>query len=148
MSHIFVRPVTPEDAGIFLKWAVENKGNEFDPDPVTYPDSFTLCAFDETGPLAYLPIQQPMFVEPMMLESFAPKPGLTPLQASAALRELIQACVTIGFMKGTGEMYFLGTNTATNSFAEKSKVFERLDWPVYRLRLSDLTKEEPNANQQ
>jgi hypothetical protein len=140
--NIFVRPVTPEDAGTFLKWVVANEGNEFDPEPVTYPDSFTLCAFDETGPLAFLPVQQPMFVEPQMLESFAPKPGLSPALRAAALKELIQACITIGFMKGTGEMYFLGTNEATNRFAENSKVFERLDWPVYRLRLSDLNKQE------
>lgn len=68
MNTVFVRPARPEDAEIFLKWAVANKGNEFDPYAVTYPDSFTLCAFDAIkGPIAFMPVQQPMVSEPMVL---------------------------------------------------------------------------------
>lgn len=148
MKHVYVRPAVPEDAGTFLKWAVENKGNEFDPEVVTYPDSFTLCAFDEKGPLVYMPVQQPMFTEPMVLESLAIRPEATKMEVAVALKELVQACVTIGFMKGTGEIYFLGSSEATNRFAEH-QVFEKLDWPVYRLRMSDLlNKEELNADTQ
>lgn len=147
MSTIFVRPATPEDAETFLKWAVATKGNEFDPETVTYPDSFTLCAFDAGGPVAFMPIQQPMVSEPLMLESLAVNPEASDSKIAVALKELVQACVTIGFMKGTGELYFLGSNEATNRFAEHHKVFERLDWPVYRLRMSDLlNKETINEN--
>lgn len=142
MRDIFVRPAQPEDAQTFIQWAVANKGNEFDPAIVTYPDSFTLCAFDVDGPVAFLPVQQPMVAEPMMLESLAVRPEASAKEIASALRELIQACVTIGYMKGTGELYFLGSNEQTNRFAEHHKVFERLDWPVYRLRMSDLLNTE------
>lgn len=138
MRDIFVRPAKPEDAETFIQWAVANKGNEFDPATVTYPDSFTLCAFDANGPIAFMPIQQPMVSEPLMLESLAVNPNASSLEIAAALKELLQACITIGFMKGTGEIYFLGSSEATNRFAEHHKVFERLDWPVYRLRMADL----------
>lgn len=150
MNTIFVRPAQPEDAETFLKWAVANKGNEFDPEVVTYPDTFTLCAFDAVkGAIAYMPVQQPMLTEPLMLESLAVNPEATDKEIAYALKELVQACVTIGFMKGTGEIYFLGTNEVTNRFAERHKVFERLDWPVYRLRMKDLlNKENVNANSQ
>lgn len=141
MNTVFVRPAKAEDAEIFLKWAVANKGNEFDPEVVTFPDSFTLCAFDAVrGPIAFMPVQQPMFSEPLVLESLATNPDATEKEIAVAIKELVQACVTIGFMKGTGEIYFLGSNEATNRFAEKHKVFERLDWPVYRLRMSDLLR--------
>jgi|SRR5882762_1721867 len=138
---IFVRPATAEDAPDFIKWSVANQGNAFDPEAGQYPDSFTLCAFDTKGPLAYLPVQQPMFVEPMMLESLAVRPDSTNVEIASALKELIQACVTIGYMKGTGEMYFLGSNEDTNRFAENT-LFEKLDMPIYRLRMSDLSKHE------
>jgi hypothetical protein len=147
MNDIFVRPAKPEDAETFIQWAVTNKGNEFDPAAVAYPDSFTLCAFDVNGPLVFMPIQQPMFAEPMLLESLAVRPEASVKEIAVALKELVQACVTIGFMKGTGEIYFLGSNEATNRFAEHHKVFERLDWPVYRLRMTDLlSKENINDN--
>lgn len=148
MNVIFVRPAQAEDAETVLKWGVETKGNEFDPETVTYPDSFTLCAFDAIkGPIAFMPVQQPMIMEPMMLESLAVNPEASEMEVACALKELVQACVTIGFMKGTGELYFLGTNEATNRFAERHKVFERMDYPVYRLRMKDiLNKENVNAN--
>ena len=140
---IFVRPATPEDAENFIKWSVRNQGNEFDPDVAQYSDSFTLCAYDLNGPLAYLPVQEPQFAEkaPLFLESLAVRPDAKPAEVTQALKELVQACVTIGHMTGTGEIYFLGTNEATNKFAE-STIFEKLPWPVYRLRLSDLVKNE------
>ena len=88
-----------------------------------------------------MPVQEPVFGEksPMLLESLAIRPGATNKEVSLALKELIQACVTLGHMKNTGEIYFLGTNEETNKFAENT-IFEKLPWPVYRLRLSDLTK--------
>jgi len=96
---IFCTPRDSEDAPDFIKWSVANQGNAFDPEAGQYPDSFTLCAFDTKGPLAYLPVQQPMFIEPMMLESLAVRPDSTNVEIASALKELIQACVTIGYMK-------------------------------------------------
>jgi hypothetical protein len=138
---VFIRPATKEDAPTFIQWAVATKGNEFDPEAPQYPDSFTLCAYDLNGPVAYMPVQQPMYTEPLFLDSMAIRPGADNRLVATALKELIQACVTIGHMKQTGEIYFLGTNEETNKFAENT-IFEKLPWPVYRLRLSDLVKNE------
>lgn len=140
---VFVRPATSDDADNFIKWSVANRGNEFDPEAPQYPDSFTLCAYDLEGPLAYLPVQEPQFSpqSPLFLESLAVRPGASTREVAVALKELLQACVMIGHMKGTGEIYFLGTNEDTNRFAENT-IFEKLPWPVYRLRLSDLVKNE------
>lgn len=131
-NPIFVRPARPEDSADFLTWQTSSN---FDPAASLYPDSFTLVAFDAGGVLAFLPVQQPQI--PMALESIAFHPGLTDRQQASTMRELIQAAVTIGYMKGTGEILFFGDRPETNAFAEKHG-FEKIPWPVYRLRLKDL----------
>jgi len=134
MTQIFVRPARPEDASVFLEWQKDNPN--FDPNSVTKQDSFTLVAFDEEGPVAFLPVQTAK-VDPLVLESVAFRPGANNLLQSFALKELTKATITIGFMRGTEEIYFLADNESTAKFAEKHK-FERVPWPVYRLRMADL----------
>lgn len=130
---------------MFHEWSVGVK--DFDSNAVLYPNSFTLCAFDEEGPLAFLPVQIPQVFgpdkklsEPFMLETLIFRPTATQIEQTRAMWELIQSCITLGYMRGTGEIYFMGNIPSTNQFAER-RLFEKLDWPVYRLRLSDLTKE-------
>lgn len=132
--RLWVRPARPDDALQFAEWSLANPHNGFDPAVPAYPSSLTLCAYDEHGPLAYLPLQQPVF-----LESLALRPDATPAETALALRELTQAAVTHAHARGAGELYFLGTEDGTNRMAE-NQLFERLPWPVYRLRLRDLDK--------
>lgn len=150
-KHIYVRPATWEDGPIFKDWVEANKEkNKFDPAVMAYPNTITLCAYDEDGPLAFLPFQQPLMVDasgdkpiaetPMFLEGLAMRPGASKLDTSRALKEFIQAAVFLGHMKGTGELYFLGTDEGTDALAE-NQLFERLNFPIYRLRLSDLEKQ-------
>jgi hypothetical protein len=134
MTDIFVRPATPDDASLFFEWQKTNPN--FDPAAARNPDSFTLVAFDSTGVLAFLPVQQPR-VDPFCLESIAFRPELTDRQQASAMREFIQAAVTVGFLKGTGEILFFGDHPETNAFAERHG-FEKMPWPVYRMKLKDL----------
>jgi hypothetical protein len=118
---------------MFLSWAIENEDkSKFDPATPLYKSSTTWCAYDNTGPLAYQTIQRPI-----MLESLAPRPGLSPIQISSLLKELTQNAVTFAHTTGAGEIYFLGSDSDTDTFAS-NKIFEKVDMPVYRVKLSDL----------
>lgn len=133
MNTVFVRPILPEEAQTFYDWAVENPNNEFDPEVPKFPSSTTWCAYDKTGPLAYQTLQQPI-----MLESLATRPGLPPIQVSSLLKELTQNAISFASQRGVGEIYFLGSDDNTNQFA-CNKIFEKVDLPVYRLKLADLS---------
>lgn len=133
---IFIRPAKPEDAEQFLEWSLATKGNEFDPAAAKHASTITLCAYDQTGPLAYLPLQQPI-MQPFFLESLAARPGLTKAETAAVLKEFMQAAVTLAEIKGVGEIYFLGTEEGTDAMAA-NQMFEKLPYTVYRVRVKDL----------
>jgi hypothetical protein len=150
-KHIFVRPATEADALVFLDWAITNKDkNDFDPAAPLYPGSFTFCAYDEDGPLAFMPFQQPLAIDgvtekrpvrenPIYLEGLATRPGISRQDMARALKELLQMAVTMCHIQGRGEIYFLGTDEETDALAA-NHLFEKLPYPVYRLRMSDLEK--------
>jgi hypothetical protein len=133
MNRVYVRPIQPDEATTFFSWAVENADkSEFDPAVALFPSSSTWCAYDKTGPLAYQTLQQPI-----MLESLAPRPGLSPVQISLCLKELTKNAITQGSIKGAGEIYFLGMDEDTNQFAE-NHIFEEVNMKIFRLKLADL----------
>jgi hypothetical protein len=130
--HIFVRPGRQNDAGKFAEWSATTPENLADPDVLTYPTTFTLCAYDKQGPIVYVPIQQPMFMEALAINS-----ARSDTDVAIALKELTQAVVTQAHIKGSGEIYFLCKSEATSDFAEK-QLFEKLPWNLYRVKLADL----------
>lgn len=132
-KRIFVRPVQQNEGQLYFDWARENPVNEFDPDVALFPSSNTWCAYDKDGPLAYQTVQQPF-----MLESLAPRPGATKYQIAIALKELTENVITQAHIKGVGEIYFLGTDADTDAMAG-NQIFERLEFPVYRVKLKDLS---------
>lgn len=131
--RIFVRPVQQNEGQLYFDWARENPVNEFDPDVALFPSSNTWCAYDKDGPLAFQTVQQPF-----MLESLAPRPGATKQQIALALKELTENVITQAHIKGVGEIYFLGSDADTDAMA-KNQIFERLEFPVYRVKLKDLS---------
>jgi len=133
MRPIFVRPAQAEEAQQFIDWAKENPVNEFDPEVAKFPSSVTWAAYDQDGPVAFQTIQRPL-----VLESLAPRPGLSKTQTASVLRELTQNAVTQCHLQGAGEIYFLGSDPATDEFAQ-NWIFEKVEFPVYRVRLKDLT---------
>ena len=133
MKRVYVRPIAPDEAPQFLDWARENddKG-KFDPQVPFFKSSSTWCAYDSDGPLAFQTLQSPI-----MLESLAPRPGTSPAQIASVLKELTQNAVTQAHSRGSGEIYFLGTDDLTNDFAS-NKIFEPLPWKVFRVKLAEL----------
>jgi hypothetical protein len=133
MKHVFVRPAEPKDVDNVLAWSRNNP--EWDPEVGRYKNTYTLCAFDESGPIMYMPVQQPQ-----MLDAAAINPNASALQIANAFREITQAVVTEAFLKGAGEVYFLDTDPGTSKFAG-NQLFVELPWKAYRIKLNDLIKE-------
>ncbi len=130
--HIFCRPVRSADSEQFKQWSIANASkNNFDPDVPNFPSTFVLCAYDKTGPLCYMPIQSPFF-----MEGIAPRPGLSKEDTAICLKEFTQAAVTQAHIKGVGEIYFLGSEDGTDAMAT-NHVFEELPYRVFRLKLKD-----------
>lgn len=133
--EIYVRPVRPDDFEKFAKWSAETKDNLFDPDVIGYNGTFILCAFDQSGPLLYMPIQQPFF-----LESLAIRPGAKPGEVGLAMKEILQAAVTQAFVKQAGEIYFVCKDESTITISKDHFGFEEMPWRVLRLMTKNLTK--------
>ena len=132
-NHTLVRPANEKDWSRFAQWQIANHGrNGFDPAVVSYPSTFTLCAYNQQGPLAYLPVQQAFF-----LESLAPRPGADEREIAVALRELVHALITQAHIKGVGEIYFLESDGATAQFAAR-QMFEKVPYSLYRVKLASL----------
>lgn len=133
-NHVFVRPARPNDREQFVNWTLSTKDNLFDSGVVTYPSTYVRCAFNKSGPIAFIPIQRPL-----MMEALAINPDADKIDVAAALKELTQDTVTHAYQLGAGEVYFLCSEPTTEAFAERNG-FERLPYSVFRMKLSDLEK--------
>lgn len=133
MKRVYVRGIRPDEADTFYGWAKENTVNEFDEQVPLFPSSTTWCAYDHDGPLAYQTLQQPLF-----LESLAPRPGASKIEIALALKELTQNAITLAHSRGCGEVYFLGSDEDTDKLAV-NQIFERVNLPLFRVKLKDLT---------
>lgn len=140
-KQIYVRPILPEESQMYFDWATESKINEFDSSVCLFPSSTTWAAFDESGPVAFQTLQAPI-----MLESLAPRPGLSPAQTAQALKELTQHAITLAYSRGAGEIYFLGTDADTDVFAT-SHIFQELPHKIFRAKLADLEGKNADNNQ-
>lgn len=132
VKHVFVRPLRPDDGQDFSKWLFQTKDNAPDQKAILAPSSFTVCAFNKDKKILFAPIQNPMF-----LESLAVNPEATELEQASAMREVVQYLVSRGYATGQIEIYFLGSHEGTNEFAN-SQLFERVDLPLYRVKIRDL----------
>lgn len=132
--HVYVRPGSEKDVPVFSKWLQETKDNLFDQDVFSYRSTVTLCAYNESGPIVYLPAQRPF-----MMESLAINPEASPIDVAVALRELFHAIVMQAHLTGVGEVYFVCADEATIAFATKH-AFEEMKHKVFRVKLSDLEK--------
>jgi len=136
---IFIRPTRLQDKDQCLEWIQNTEGNVYDLGVFLYPTTYTRCAFNSKGPIAYLPVQKPL-----MVEALAVNPEADKLEVAMALKELIQDTVSQAYQQGAGEVYFTcipGSSTA--KFAE-AHGFEEIKMSVYRMKLSDLEKIDEN----
>ena len=131
-KHVYVRPGTKEDVPLFSKWLQETRGNLFDPAVFTYRGTSTWCAYNQSGPIVFMPAQRPF-----MMESLAINPDSSEIDVAVALREIFHAIVLQAHLAGEGEVYFGCSDEATIAFATKHE-FEELPFRMFRVKLSDL----------
>jgi len=125
-----------EDRARLREWIAATLGeNLFDPDVLEHNSTFTLCAFDESGPLVYVPVQAPL-----IMESLAIRPGLDDARRALALAELTRATILRAYDADAGEVYIHGHDDRTVKFAEKHR-FEKVPWPLYRMHLKTLEQQ-------
>ncbi len=92
-----------EDAATFVDWVWKAREiNAFDPSILTYPRTVMLTADDSEGPVLFLPVQPVL-----MLESLAPRPGLSPRKEALALWKLGECLEQVSRDTGIQEQYFL-----------------------------------------
>lgn len=134
MLPTFVRMARQSDGPEYLEWAKDQPDVDlFIP---LHPGTFVLAAYDKSKKIALLPVQRPY-----VLETLAPNPEASELEVTSALREFIQYLVTRSQAENVAEIYFLGSDEDTSTFAQ-NRIFEKLPYTVYRCRISDLEPKE------
>jgi hypothetical protein len=128
MKQLKIRFARPEERVILLDWLNANALNRFDPGIMSYPTLQVLCAYGDE-PEAYLPVQRAL-----VLESYAPKPNMG-IPNPGAIRDLMKASELVADGHGIREIYFIGGEGGMGELAERHG-FEKLDVPVYRMRLA------------
>ena len=98
-----------------------------DPEVLTYPSTAILVAEDGKDKV-YLPVQT-CFV----METLGYHEAISNLSLALAMKQLTSILVWEMGEKGIGEMYFLGSNEETNSFALQNG-FEEVPYKVLRLK--------------
>ena len=101
---------TPE----FIEWLHANREqNKYDPATFTYPSTEVLKVADESGSVLFLP-----YTRGIVTESLAPRPGLSRRETALGLKCAIHEVVRRARADGIGEVFFIATDSATQSFAE------------------------------
>ncbi len=141
---MFVRPATSEDSEKFAEWF--SSMSSFRPDVLSFPDTYTLCAFTLKRVVGFMVVQAA--AECQVLNRFVSNPESSDLEKAQASSLLVKQVITFGFINKIPEIYFMGDSAGTNRIAEHAfvrvpleqhqHVFSGTDYPVYRLRLEHL----------
>ena len=116
-----------------LAWLRETLGhNLFDLDVLRHSTTFTLCAYDASGPLLFVPVQQPF-----LMESLAIRPTLDDTRKALALARITEALITDAHRRDVGEIYLHGHDDRTIKFAARHE-FREIMWPFFRINLREL----------
>lgn len=89
-------------------------GELFDRDILRHKSTFILAAFNKSGALAFLPVQQPL-----MLENLIFRPGLSTGETAQAITRLAEHAIEETYARDAGEAYFLCRDQSTLTFAER-----------------------------
>lgn len=100
-----------EDRDLFTKWAFGTPNNLFDPKVMFYPTTNTVLVENGNEPIFFAPFQAVI-----MLESLAPKPGLTVREMAAALATFHEGIVNICKQQRIREIYFICSDDAVAEF--------------------------------
>jgi hypothetical protein len=127
--------LSPADAVLFLQWVFNTPNNCFDPDILTYPKATLLCADDDVGPFAYLPMQSVL-----MLESLAVMAGTSPRKMALGLARFGQAIEEIARETGHREIYFLAKDDDVADLCANHGFEELLNYRILRRKIKTETK--------
>ena len=116
MDHVLVRRADEEELSGFMKpWLKTTPDGElFDADILNHPSTFVLAAFNRSGILAFMPVQQPLMLENLIL-----RPGLSTGETAHAITRLAEHAIEECFVRDAGEAYFLCRDASTLKFAER-----------------------------
>lgn len=128
---ISVRDAKESDAEKFLEYQFSTPNNLFDPASGLYPTSFTLVAENGEKPIVFSPVQVPYMAESLGISQTASNKEI-----AVSLRWIMNELVDRAKTEGRGEIYFFCSDETTSAFAEKHG-FEKIPFPVYRLRVKD-----------
>lgn len=105
-----------DDRDNFTKWAHETPKNLFDPAVMFYPTTNTVVVEREIEgekvPMFFAPFQAVV-----MLESLAPKPGLSPREMAAVLAKFHEGIVNVCRQQRIREIYFICADERVAEFA-------------------------------
>jgi len=129
MKQSKIRFAYQEEMPTVKQWLEANPAGDFDQDILGYPTLKVICCYREQ-PDTYLPVHQAMIMETV---GFRKELGL--LDRAASVRDLTKASELIASSLGIREIYFLGGAEGMGELAMRQAGFEKLDTPVYRLKL-------------
>lgn len=128
MRQLKVKLAGVDDVNALVEWLNSTKGNLFDPAILKYPTLRTLCSYDGQ-PIAYLPTQRALF-----LESLAVNPQASLMDKGQAFRDLVKASELLASSDGIRELYMVCEDEDVLKVAT-GHGFERLPWPIARMKL-------------
>lgn len=116
MEHVLIREVD-RDAPLLKEWVRSTPdGDLFDADVLAHRSTFVLMAFNQSGPMGFLPVQQPL-----MLENLIFRPGLSLHETAAVIARFGERALAETYQRDAGEAYFLCRDKSTLAFADRHK---------------------------
>lgn len=117
MEHVLVRRASLSHLELMKEWLRTTRDGElFDPDVLEHESTFVQMAFSSSGPMGFLPVQQPL-----MLENLIFRPGLSRSETALVIAKLTESAVAECYVRDAGEAYFLCRDETTLAFAERHK---------------------------
>jgi hypothetical protein len=89
-------------------------GDLYDPDILEHASTFVVGARTVGARLAYLPVQQPLFLENLIF-----RPELSISEKARAMTKLAEFSISECYRRDAGEIYFLCRDESTIQFAER-----------------------------
>lgn len=135
-----IQNVSPEHAKQFIQWVWEARTiNCFDPDVLSYPRSCLLHAEDADGPTLFLPIHPVL-----MLESLAPRPGISERKEALSLWKIGEQLEEISKMTGIQEQYFLCKDDRVAEICKRHGFTELEGYRILKKKVPPAVLPEPN----
>lgn len=137
MERLLVKPVPEVPDELYEFARTTRDGNLIDLDVFNRASTFTLQAFSKKGVFGYSPIAQPLMIEHLIF-----RPGLSVAETGQAIVRLAEHVIEEAFRRDIGDVYFLGHDESTCTFAERYGFLElsKLDPPLrcYRMNLREM----------